>query len=97
VGSGDFRISVSNVGTQWYPTSTAAEKAPASLEEMDESYVPNADECDKFLVITGTETSNAAATEAQRAFVCNPVCAGQASVQRAHESLVGERGVGAAL
>ncbi len=44
---------------------------------MDESYVPNADECDKFLVITGTETNNLLAAEAQRAFVCNPVCAGQ--------------------
>lgn len=43
------------------------EKAPASFEELDESYLRNVDECDIFIVIVGIEASNPVAAEVQRA------------------------------
>lgn len=45
----------------------AFEKAPASFEDLDESYLRNVDECDIFVVIVGAEASNAVAAEVQRA------------------------------
>lgn len=45
----------------------AFEKAPASFEDLDESYLRNVDECDIFTVIVGSEASNPVAAEVQRA------------------------------
>jgi hypothetical protein len=45
----------------------AFEKAPASFEDLDESYLRNVDECDIFVVIVGAEASNPVAAEVQRA------------------------------
>jgi hypothetical protein len=45
----------------------AFEKAPASFEDLDESYLRNVDDCDIFVVIVGSEASNPVAAEVQRA------------------------------
>ena len=45
----------------------AFEKAPASFEDLDESYLRNVDDCDIFTVIVGAEASNPVAAEVQRA------------------------------
>jgi len=47
--------------------SWAFEIAPASSEDLDESYLRNVDECDIFIVIIGSEASNPVAAEIQRA------------------------------
>ncbi|MGB2678508.1 MAG: DUF4062 domain-containing protein [Candidatus Acidiferrum sp.] len=47
--------------------SWAFEKAPASFEELDESYLRNVEECDIFIVIVGGEGSEPVAAEVQRA------------------------------
>jgi hypothetical protein len=49
----------------------AFEKAPASFEDLDESYLRNVDECDIFVVIVGSEPSNPVAAEVQRAIARN--------------------------
>jgi hypothetical protein len=49
----------------------AFEKAPASFEELDESYLRNVDECDIFVVIVGIEASKPVAAEVQRAMTKN--------------------------
>lgn len=49
----------------------AFEKAPASFEELDDSYLRNVEECDIFVVIVGSEASNPVAAEVQRAVARN--------------------------
>jgi Domain of unknown function (DUF4062) len=48
-------------------TAWAFEKAPASFEDLDESYLRNVDECDIFTLIVGAEASNPVTAEVQRA------------------------------
>jgi hypothetical protein len=49
----------------------AFEKAPASFEDLDESYLRHVEECDIFVVIVGSEASNPVAAEVQRAIARN--------------------------
>src|ERR1700723_3012972 len=52
-------------------TPWAFEKAPASFEDLDDSYLRNVEECDVFIVLVGSESSNPGAAEVQRAIAKN--------------------------
>jgi hypothetical protein len=52
-------------------TPWAFEKAPASFEDLDDSYLRNVEECDVFIVLVGSESSNPVAAEVQRAIAKN--------------------------
>jgi len=49
----------------------AFEKAPASFEDLDESYLRNVEECDVFLLLVGAEATNPVVAEVQRAKLKN--------------------------
>jgi hypothetical protein len=59
------------VGSFSFLAPWAFEKAPASFEDLDESYLRNVEECDIFIVIVGSEASDPVAAEVQRAIAKN--------------------------
>jgi hypothetical protein len=55
------------VQSHGFLTPWAFEKAPASFEDLDESYLRNVNDCDIFVLLVGREATNPVAAEVQRA------------------------------